>query len=62
MSDHNTNALMGAALEIAQERREILTQLRAALEAGDNLRALDIARKLCGLGDAQSNRTHPRIN
>jgi hypothetical protein len=63
MANVNTNALIDAALDIAQERRDILTELRAALETGDHLRALSLARKLCGLEDEQErNRTHPRVN
>ena len=63
MANQNTNALMEAALEIAQERTEILNKLQAALEADNDSQALHFARVLCGLDDAQKgNRTHPSIN
>ena len=62
MTDQNMTALVEAALEISRERAAVLARLRAALEAGDDLAALDCARELCGLHEQKSNRTHPRVN
>ena len=66
MATPNINALIDIALQIAQERRGILSQMRAALEAGDDAQALQLARKLCGLGDEthdkKGDRTDSRIN
>jgi len=47
-----------AALKIAQKRQEILSHMRAALETGDNVQALELARNLCGLSDETSNRVN----
>jgi hypothetical protein len=55
--------VLEAALEIAQRRRDTLAQLRAALEAGDQERAITLAKELCGLAHEQEgNRTNSRIN
>lgn len=55
--------LAEAALEIARRRRETLVRLRAALERGDNVEALRLAKELCGVKHEQeSDRTRPRIN
>jgi len=63
MANPNTNALMETALEIAQERRDTLAKLRAALEHGDDVQALQFARRLCGLtNDQESHRINPRLN
>ena len=51
-----------AAREIARQRREILVQLRAALESGDQPNITRFARELCGLNDEKSNRTDSCIN
>lgn len=40
-----------AALEIAEQRANTLRQLRDALESNDDVEALSIARKLCGLNE-----------
>ena len=54
---------MEAAMAVAEERRAILTKLRAALEESDDARALALARKLCGVEDGQKgNRTDSRVN
>ena len=54
--------LLETALDIARERRDILVKLKAALEAGDDARALELARQLCGVDYEKSNRTGPRIH
>lgn len=39
------------ALRVGREKREQLASLKVALKAGDNEKALSIARKLCGMED-----------
>lgn len=57
------NGVLDAALEIALRRRDTLAQLRAALEAGNQERAIALAKELCGLAHEQeSNPTDSRIN
>lgn len=59
----NLRGVVEAALEIARERRETLAQLRAALEKGENEKALRLARRLCGLEiNEERHRTNPCIN
>jgi hypothetical protein len=45
----NCKGLVEAAIAIARDRQETIQRLRAALEACDDVEALKIARKLCGL-------------
>jgi hypothetical protein len=45
----NLGGLVEAALEISRRRREIMIQLRAALQGRDCDEALRLASKLCGL-------------
>jgi len=40
-----------AAINIAARRREILLQLRRALESNDVAEAIKLAKELCGLND-----------
>ncbi len=47
----NLNSLFEVALEIAQREQRLMEELRTALEAGDNERALALARKLTGLSE-----------
>jgi hypothetical protein len=53
-----TSGVFDAAMEIARQRREILVQLRAALEAGDQPNINRFARELCGLSNETSNRVN----
>jgi hypothetical protein len=62
MSDARITALMEAALEIAQERREDLAKLRAALESGNDTQALELARELCGVDYEKGNRVNPSVH
>ena len=62
MASASKSALIEAALQIAQERREIMVKLRAALESGDGARALELARELCGVDYEKGNRTNSRVN
>jgi hypothetical protein len=51
--------LIAKAVEIASRRRQTLSQLRSALESGDERRALELARKYCGLtNDEKSDRVN----
>ena len=54
--------IVNAALEIAQHRCETLSRLRDALERKNDREALRIARELCGVYEAESDRVDPRVN
>lgn len=56
--------LVNAALEISMRRRAVLGLMREALESGDEGRALELARQLCGLEHRREtgNRTNSSIN
>jgi hypothetical protein len=41
-------------VQIASRQVELLACLRKALEAGDTLLALDLARELCGMGEGET--------
>lgn len=41
--------LVDGILEVGRQRKSLLSQLRSALESGDNTGALKMARELCGL-------------
>jgi hypothetical protein len=43
------SGLLNAALEIAQRRANTLRELRQALVRGDDLLAISLSRKVCGL-------------
>jgi hypothetical protein len=49
--------LVSAALEIARKREQTLSDLRQALESGNDRVALSLARKIVGLEDEQTS--HP---
>lgn len=62
-TDPKLKGLLEAALEISSKRRNTLVRLRAALEQGDDVEALNLARELCGLDHGQkSHPTDPRVN
>lgn len=55
--------LVERALEISAKRRETLERLRAALEQSDDIKALQIARELCGVtNEKESDRVDPRVH
>jgi hypothetical protein len=59
----NLKGVLNAALEITGKRRDTLARLRAALEQGNDVEALKLARELCGVDHEQkSHRTDPRVN
>lgn len=57
-----TEQLVDKLLEIAQKRREILEQMRRAIEASDKETVLWLAKKLTGLNDEECHRTDSRLN
>lgn len=61
--DTSLTGVLDAALEIARKRGDTLVRLRAALEQGNDVEALKLARELCGLDHEQkSHRTRSRVN
>jgi hypothetical protein len=58
----NVSGVIDAILEVGQQRKALLVQLRAALQSGNDSGALELARQLCGLGHEESHRTNSRIN
>jgi hypothetical protein len=56
--------LVNAALEISMRRRAVLGLLRKALESGDEVQALELAKQLCGLEREREtgHRAHSSIN
>ncbi len=52
------SGIVQAIVYVGQQRSSILSFLREALKAGDNDKALDLARQLCGLTNAKSTRIH----
>ena len=57
-----TEQLLDKILEIARKRREILEQMRRAIEAGDKESVLWHAKKLTGLNDEECRRINSRLN
>jgi hypothetical protein len=56
---HGHNGLINAALAIAEERCNMLSQIRELLEADDYDTAIPLMKTYCGLSDdKKSNRTH----
>lgn len=47
------NCVFEAALEVSRARAQILAELRTALERDDDQQALELARRLVGLGPDQ---------
>jgi hypothetical protein len=59
----STPAIVKAIAEVGRQRNELLAKLREALQSGNTLLALDLARELCGLNHAEErHRTNSRIN
>jgi hypothetical protein len=61
-TDISLSGIVDAILEVGRQRKIVLDKLRAALQSGDDCRALDLARQLCGLQNEKSNRIDPRLN
>jgi hypothetical protein len=51
----NLRGLLEAAIEIAAKRRELLARMRAALEQGNDVEALKLARVLCGIDRTEAS-------
>jgi len=62
ISEPNTSGIVDAILEVGRQRAALLEEMRSALESGDDSKALNLARQLCGLGNEESNRVNPRIH
>jgi hypothetical protein len=62
ISEPNMAGVVDAILEVGRQRGALLEQLRAALQSGDDTKALNLARQLCGLGNEESNPTNSRLN
>jgi hypothetical protein len=62
ISEQNIAGVVDAILEVGRQRAALLEQLRVALQSGDDPKALSLARRLCGLGNEESNRTNSRLN
>jgi len=56
------SGIVDVILAVAAERKCILTRMRQALERGDDVLVLKLARQLCGVPDEKSGPTRPRIN
>ena len=56
------SALLDRALEIARKRRQILVEMRAAIQRADKEAVFSLAKKLTGLNDETCSRTDSRFN
>ena len=54
--------LVEKVLKIARKRREILEQMRHAIQADDKDSVVRLATKLTGMTDEECHRTDPRLN
>jgi hypothetical protein len=54
----NYGSLAATSLQIAEERAEVLAQMRAAILAKDDRLAMRFARSLCGVDDNESKTSH----
>jgi conjugal transfer/entry exclusion protein len=43
------SGVVDAILEVSRQRKSLLDQLRSLLQSGNNAKALQLARQLCGL-------------
>ena len=56
VNPQNVSGLVRAALAIAEERAQLLEQMKQAFEAHDDTRALEFAKRLCGVEPNESVR------
>jgi hypothetical protein len=58
------SGIVDAILEVGRQRNSLLSQLRSALQSGQDDVALVLARQLCGISnhEEESNRTHSRVH
>lgn len=54
-TDGDEAEVISAAVEIAQERSKLLSQIRGALQSGDEQGALILMRKYTGVTNAKEN-------
>jgi hypothetical protein len=54
----SVGGLVRVALEIAHEQAELLKEMRAAFESGDNSRAIRCAKQLCGIEASDESQAH----
>jgi conjugal transfer/entry exclusion protein len=45
----SVSGVVDAILEVSRQRKPLLDQLRSVLQSGDDAKALQLARQLCGL-------------
>ena len=62
IGEQNITGAVDAILEVGRQRKAVLEQLRAALQSGNDLEALNLARQLCGLQNETCNRANSRLN
>ena len=55
-------AIVDKVLEIGRKRRQILGDMRTAIEKGDRELVFNLAKRLTGLSDETSARTGSRLN
>jgi hypothetical protein len=55
---NNVPAVVEAILEVSRQRRDLLDEMRGALQSGDSERALKLLSQYCGLTDEKSTRTN----
>jgi hypothetical protein len=61
--DLTIGGIVDAITAVGRKRKALLDLMRGALETGDNERALNFARQLCGLSNEEEKpRTHTRVN
>jgi hypothetical protein len=51
MAAQNQSGVIETALAIARERSTMLEQIRALLEAGDEVGAVNLMKRYCGMSD-----------
>jgi hypothetical protein len=61
-SEPNTTGIVDAVLDVGRQRRWLFEQLRAALESGDETKALSVAKVLCGVANEECHRADSSFN
>jgi hypothetical protein len=61
-SEPNTTGILDAILSVGRQRRWLFEQLRAALQSGDDTKALSVAKVLCGVANEESHRADSSLN
>jgi hypothetical protein len=55
---NDVSAVVEAILEVGRQRRDLLDEMRGALQSGDSEKALRLLSQYCGLTDEKSARTN----